>query len=88
MPLRGFLYSIYEATYHWHPPLATQANWVIFSSIAALHQRRKHDIVAVTAHDVSCQHLDRDISIQDVHTSLTLARLSLNYEHYSVGISF
>lgn len=42
MPLRGSLYSIYEATYRWHRPIATQANWVIVSSVVTSHQRRKH----------------------------------------------
>ncbi len=42
LPLRGALYSIYEATYHWHPPIATLANWVIVSGVVTSHHRRKH----------------------------------------------
>lgn len=42
LPQRGSLYSIYDATYHWHPPIATQANWVIVSGVVTSHHRRKH----------------------------------------------
>lgn len=42
LPLRGCLYSIYDATYHWHPPIATQANWVIVSGVVTSLHRRKH----------------------------------------------
>lgn len=42
LPLRGSLYSIYDATYHWHPSIATQANWVIVSGVVTSHHRRKH----------------------------------------------
>lgn len=40
-PLRGALYSIRKAAHHWHPPIATQAKWVIVSPIVTSHQRRE-----------------------------------------------
>lgn len=41
LPLRGALYCIHKATHHWHPPIATQAKWVIVSPIVTSHRRRE-----------------------------------------------